>query len=118
MIDPTLLLIVGAATAGGAVASHLPGIVSWTAGKLGAGKAAATSAIGAVESAVAHPLDTVRHAEHAMALKVSDECGRLITYLADKSPQQAQRAILDQIEAAKNKALDDLIAKLQAARQQ
>jgi len=85
---------------------------------LQAAETKAGGAVGAIEQVVAHPIDALHSAEHAMAMKATAEAGKLIAYLSDKSPQQAQRAVLDQIEAAKNKGLDDLIAMLQKARQQ
>jgi hypothetical protein len=129
ILDPSLLLALGAATVGGAVASHLPSIVAWGAAKMTAGKSAAQSlesrAVndwhafeGTAVSALLHPVTAVQNAEHAVVLKAAEEAGKLAAYLTDKSPEQAKRAAIDAVEAAKNKALDDLIAKLQAARQQ
>lgn len=118
IFDPTLLLVIGAATAGGAVASHLPSMMSWLASKARSGESAVKTAAASVENAIAHPLTTVQTAEHAMALKVADDAGRLIAYLTDKTPEQAKQQAINAVVEAKNKALDDLIARLQAARQQ
>jgi hypothetical protein len=125
ILDPTLLLVIGAATAGGAIASHLPGIASWLGSKMTAGKAAAQtveakveSAAGSVMSALAHPITTIENADHTVVLKVAEEAGRLAAYLTDRTPEQAKVRAVNAVIEAKNKALDDLIAKLQAARQQ
>jgi hypothetical protein len=85
---------------------------------LAAAETKAGGAVTAVESALAHPIATVQNAEHAAVLKVAEEAGRLAAFLTDTSPEKAKQAALDAVVAAKNKALDDLIAKLQQARQQ
>jgi hypothetical protein len=121
MIDPTILLIAGAATVGGAVASHLPGIASWAAGKLSAGKAAAQSletkagsAVGAIEQAFVHPIATAQHIDHAAALKAIELATNAITYLGDHTNLLAQKAAIDAVIAAKDKGLADAQAKIEA----
>lgn len=117
MIETSLLLLVGGAAATGAVAGHLPGIASWLSSKLSAGKAEAAKAVTVAEHAFLHPIETVKSADHAMALKAIDVAANAIAYLGDHSALLAQKAAIDAVIAAKNDGLAKAQAKIQTVLQ-